>query len=249
MMFPFVKFSIIVLFFCRSSGVKCSLLKVRSASYKFRCVCVQLADLWWWKNSKIQTGTIMFTFSEIQETSHVSHNNLTGMHQPFPAGSNKESQTSLSTATNLQQAKCLSTCSQTIPTRVKAFLFPTFSCPLSRSICNAVFLLSTMYRHHNTQDLFSILTDLSSLNSQPDWARQKLIFLVDICAATISLDMRISTSSSISASDSFERIKAMVRFVAFGELQFLMHMLISDQQAHLLRIWFFEKPSACCQEP
>ena len=45
-----------------------------------------------------------------------------------------------------------------------------------------------------------LLTVLSSLNSQPLCAREKVIFFVDICAATISLLISMSTSSSRSRS-------------------------------------------------
>lgn len=45
-----------------------------------------------------------------------------------------------------------------------------------------------------------MLTLLSSLKIHPVCALENVILLVDICAAMISLDMRISTSSSISSS-------------------------------------------------
>lgn len=47
-----------------------------------------------------------------------------------------------------------------------------------------------------------IVTLLSSLKIHPVCALENVIPLVDICADIISLDIRISTSSSISSSES-----------------------------------------------
>ncbi len=67
---------------------------------------------------------------------------------------------------------------------------------IPRSVCREMYFL---------QITIQALTDLSSLKSHPDCARENVIFLVDICAATISLDIKISTSSSISASVSWRQ--------------------------------------------
>ena len=51
------------------------------------------------------------------------------------------------------------------------------------------------------------LTVLSSLNNQPLCARENVMFLVDICAATMSLLIKMSTSSSRSRSLSYRESK------------------------------------------
>ena len=53
--------------------------------------------------------------------------------------------------------------------------------------------------------LNKLLTVLSSLNSQPDLAREKVMYFVGIVAATISELIKMSTSSSISDSDSWNK--------------------------------------------
>lgn len=56
-------------------------------------------------------------------------------------------------------------------------------------------------------EIQSSVTVLSSRKIQPDCARTKLMLFVDICAAKMSLDIRMSTSSSISVSVSSYRTR------------------------------------------
>ena len=62
---------------------------------------------------------------------------------------------------------------------------------------------------HYVQDTSTdgTLTVLSSLNNQPLCARENVMFLVDICAATMSLLIKMSTSSSRSRSLSYRERK------------------------------------------
>lgn len=52
----------------------------------------------------------------------------------------------------------------------------------------------------NAQHYELVVTVLSSLNNHPDLERENVIFLVGSCAATMSLLIKMSTSSSISCS-------------------------------------------------